>query len=130
MKRVDGVDISAEMLNVAQTKGVYANLYESDLTQKLPVEDGAYAGVVSAGTFTHGHVGPDALEAVLTVLRPDGRLVISVNAKHWDARGVETVLERLAPLITEDIREDIAIYDAATGDDAADRVWLLTLRRA
>ena len=47
------------MLDVAQTKGIYRALFAGDLTARLPVDDGTYAGIVSSGTFTNGHVGPE-----------------------------------------------------------------------
>lgn len=55
---IDGLDISPEMLGEAREKGVYRDLFEADLTKPLThVKDGAYAAVISVGTFTHGHVG-------------------------------------------------------------------------
>ena len=54
---IDGVDLSQEMLDVAAAKGVYRALYRADVTRPLNLPE-AYAGVVSAGTFTSGHVGP------------------------------------------------------------------------
>jgi SAM-dependent methyltransferase len=63
---IDGIDISPEMLRQAEAKqyegtAVYRNLIEADLTQPLAITSGTYAGAVSTGTFTHGHVGPAAL---------------------------------------------------------------------
>ena len=53
---VDGLDISAEMLGVSAQKNLYERLVEGDLTGVLDIEEHTYAGLVSAGTFTHGHV--------------------------------------------------------------------------
>jgi hypothetical protein len=43
-----------------------------------------YGGAVSTGTFTIAHVGPEALDEVLRVVRPGGLVGISVNAQHWE----------------------------------------------
>lgn len=126
---VDGTDISPEMLAQAETKNVYRRLFEGDITAKLDTPDGTYEGCTSAGTFTHGHVGPEAIGEVMRVLRPGGWAVLSVNAQHWAAMGFEAELARLAPMIAERREEDIAIYDAADSDRSADRAWLLMLRR-
>ena len=62
---VDGIDISEPMLARAGDKKsatgepVYRELFAADLTGKLDIASDAYAGVVSSGTFTLGHVGPE-----------------------------------------------------------------------
>lgn len=128
---IDGTDISADMLGQAQTKAVYRRLFEGDLNLHLDAETGSYAGAVSAGTFTNGHVGPNALAEVLRILQPGGWAVLSVNSVHWQAMGFDTVLTRLAPQIAEVRTLDIAIYGAqARGEHAADRAWLLQIKRA
>ena len=64
---VDGIDISSEMLEVAGTKTtptgepVYRDLLEADLTERIGIPDDVYGAVVSVGTFTHGHLRPDAM---------------------------------------------------------------------
>ena len=35
-------------------------IIEADLTEPIALADDRYAGIVSAGTFTHGHLGPAA----------------------------------------------------------------------
>lgn len=127
---LEGTDISAEMLAQAEAKGVYARLFEGDLTARLPVADAAYAGAVSAGTFTNGHVGPEALGEVLRVVRPGGWIAISVNERHWTAMGFGLALERLAPRIAERRESDVPIYDGGHGPHAQDRSVILGLRRA
>ena len=58
---VDGIDISPEMLQIAVSTNVYRQLVVADLTAPVPGPSGAYGGSISAGTFTSGHVGPDAI---------------------------------------------------------------------
>lgn len=129
--QIDGTDISPEMLVQAEKKGVYARLFEGDLTQQLDVDEGAYAGIVSSGTFTHGHVGPDALGEVLRCMARGAWAVLSVNAAHWDALGFELVLENHAMQIAEWRKEDFALYgEGAEGPHAKDKGWLLQLRKA
>ncbi|QIE55542.1 class I SAM-dependent methyltransferase [Pikeienuella piscinae] len=82
---LDGVDISAEMLAAARAKAVYRNLIEADLTGVLPFEDSAYGGFISAGTFTHGHVGPEALNELVRIARPGALFVLGVNAEVFEA---------------------------------------------
>ena len=49
--QIDGMDISPEMLALAQEKGLYRRLYEVDLTGDLSAIDNAYGAVVSAGNL-------------------------------------------------------------------------------
>lgn len=98
---IDGLDISAEMLRQAAIKRhgdspVYRALLEADLTEPLHIGDDAYAGAVSAGTFTHGHVGPDALGEVVRIVRPGGCAAIGINAAHFVAAGFGAALDELA----------------------------------
>lgn len=52
---IDAADISPEMLAQALRKDAYRDVIEADLRDGIPVPRNAYRGVVSAGTFTHGH---------------------------------------------------------------------------
>lgn len=96
---VDATDISPKMLDVAQGKNVYKSLFEGNMLNRLPVDDGSYAGAVSTGTFTTGHVGPEALDEVVRILRRGGLAVISVHATHWKAQGFEAKLDALGDKI-------------------------------
>ncbi len=92
--RIDGVDISAEMLEQAAAKDVYSDLIEADLTAGMPVTNNTYAGVVSAGTFTHGHLPPESLGELIRVAMPGARCAIGVNAAHWSEHRFEPYLDR------------------------------------
>jgi len=98
---VDGLDISPEMLGVAMGKGYYRAVHVADLSQPLHLPDAIYGGVVSAGTFTHGHVGPDAFDALLRVSRPGALFVIGINAAVYRAQGFDVKFAALAAGISE-----------------------------
>lgn len=127
---VDATDLSQEMLDVAATKDLYANLFTGNLLERLPVKDGAYAGAVSSGTFTHGHVGPQALDEVLRVVRPGAVIALSINAEHWEAQGYSGHFETLADRMTDLTVRDLRIYGPeATGPHADDLSRVVTFRR-
>jgi len=121
---IDGIDISPEMLQQASTKqhdgtAVYSNLIEADLTQPLAIATGTYAGAVSTGTFTHGHVGPAALAEVVRILRPGAIAAIGINAAHFSAFDFGPTLDELvgAGRISGLQLIDVPIYaDAESGD--------------
>ena len=69
-KICDGLDFSPEMLEVAEKKGIYQSLVEADLEKPLEIAEGSYDAAICCGTFTHGHVGPQALGEICRVLKP------------------------------------------------------------
>ena len=81
---VDGLDISQGMLDVAREKGVYDGLYCADLTAPETLPDTAYAAMISAGTFTHGPLGPDALANLFDLAAPGCFALIGINAMHFE----------------------------------------------
>ncbi|MEC3862890.1 class I SAM-dependent methyltransferase [Mesobacterium sp. TK19101] len=126
---VDGTDLSTEMLQQAEAKGVYRRCFTGDLLGRLPVGDGAYAGAVSSGTFTHGHVGPEALTEVLRVVAPGGWVVLSINAAHYAAHGFEATLATLP--ITDLTLPEQAIYGpGGSSEHRDDTAFLATFRKA
>jgi SAM-dependent methyltransferase len=130
---IDGIDISPEMSEQAAAKHVdgvpvYRRLVEADLTGSLAIADHTYAGALSVGTFTHGHVGPGALPELIRIVRPGGRLAIGINAAHYASAGFAAVLDDLAAsgrIVDLDL-VDVPIYadgdvvpDGADPDDIA-----------
>jgi len=84
---VDAIDISAEMLAVAAGKGVYRQVIRADLTAVLPIGNSVYSGLISAGTFTHGHVGPEAFEELLRVASPGALFAVTVHSAVYERMG-------------------------------------------
>lgn len=89
---VDGIDLSVEMLAVAEAKGVYRHLYERDLTQPVLDTAAPYDALISIGLFTHGHLGPEALVNLISLVRPGGYGVIGANESHFRDLAFEKAL--------------------------------------
>ncbi len=94
-KKIIGIDISSEMLERAKFKGCYSSLIEADLTKKIPLKNNSIGAVVSAGTFTHGHVGPDAFDELLRITKPGGLFVLSINLKIFIKGGFKEKFLRI-----------------------------------
>ncbi len=118
---IDGIDISPAMLEVSKEKDIYHRLFEADLTKPIDMPDNYYSGVISAGTFTHGHVGPDALYELLRMAQLNALFVIGVNGTAFDTYHFGSAFAALqadgyiTPLEFVRIR-----YYAKAGDDHAD----------
>ncbi len=103
---VDGIDISQEMLDQARSKKAqdgslaYTKLIQADLTETIALESNTYAGIVSAGTFTHGHLGPESLDELWRVAAPGAVCSIAINASHFDSQG-------FASKIADDVKRNV-----------------------
>jgi predicted TPR repeat methyltransferase len=124
LSTIDGIDISPEMLGQAAGKSddqgpTYRHLIEADLTKTIDLADDVYAGVVSAGAFTHGHLGPDAIEELLRVAAPGARFALGINAAHFEQDGFADrfAADASSGRIGEYRVEDAIIYGGADPDD-------------
>nr|WP_325248777.1 methyltransferase domain-containing protein [Amylibacter sp.] len=129
---IHGFDISPEMLGRSRDKGLYGALHNVDLTAPLAVTAPSFGAVVSAGTFTHGHLGPEPLENLLTLARAGALFCIGVNAQHFAAQGFAAVLDRLqaAGKITAPILETVPIYSDPNSAHGKDKAQVLIYRKA
>jgi ubiquinone/menaquinone biosynthesis C-methylase UbiE len=126
---IEATDISEEMLKVAESKKIYERSFLSDLTEEIPMENDIYDGVVSSGTFTHGHVGPSAMVELVRVTKPGGLVTISVNEKHWIALNFENEVEKLNKYVRNYTLKKISIYgEQSTHDHKDDKAIILTIR--
>ncbi|TCL01582.1 methyltransferase family protein [Shimia isoporae] len=127
---IDGTDISAEMLKRARAKGVYRHLFTGDLTRALPLANGTYRGVVSSGTFTNGHVGPEAFDELLRVTDSRGLIAVSINTKHYDNAGFAEKLDSIQAQIYDLTLQEVRIYDdGATGAHKDDTAFVALFRK-
>ena len=127
---VDALDISPQMLEVAMARGVYRAALCCDLTRPLPLASEVYGAVLSAGTFTHGHVGPEALEELLRIARPGGRFVLGINAAHFAARGFADAFAGLDDRIDGFALREVDIYGpGATPEHRGDRAQVAVFRK-
>ncbi|WP_419740634.1 class I SAM-dependent DNA methyltransferase [Ruegeria sp.] len=128
---IDATDISAEMLDQAMRKDTYRDAIEADLTQGIPVPRHSYSGIVSSGTFTHGHLGPEVLPALLRVARPGAQFAVSINAKHYEKLGFAGAFRQLeqGQIINLSLPE-VRIYgDLAVGPNKDDTAYVALFER-
>ena len=129
---IDALDISPQMLEQATQKGVYRKAIEADLTAGLPVAPGSYAGIVSSGTFTTGHVGPGAIGELLKSAQPGAHFALSINARHYESAGFADTFKRLAKDSIDALTLcETPIYGPrATGEHARDIALIALFQKA
>lgn len=109
--RVEALDISEGMLAVARKKGVYSDVHQLALGGPLPFSDNTYAGIISAGVFTTGHVGAHGVDELIRICQPGGVIVLTVKDTLWtkafaahvcdlQASGKVTLVEQTSPYVS------------------------------
>ena len=132
---VDGIDISLQMLAECSKKKTrdkipaYRKLMQADLTKTLNIPDSQYAGLVSAGTFTHGHLGPDSLDELWRVAAPGAHCAIGVRSTHYVSMGFGEKLSAdvVNGTITKPELIEVDIYSVQTGnfEHASDKALIV-----
>lgn len=128
---IDAFDITPEMLDIARPKGLYRKLILGDLTRTLAIADASYGAVVSCGTFTHGHVGPECLPELLRITRPGAVFACGTIGPVLDGAGFGSALARLVAhgKISPIEWHDIPIYEDAKHSHKDDRGLVMVFRR-
>ncbi len=101
ISHVDALDISEKMLSVARRKGVYQRFVIADLNQPLDIPDATYAGFTCTGTFTHGHVGPDALDELVRIGATGALYVLGIKASIYESAGFAAKFQALSPQFSD-----------------------------
>ena len=110
-KKIIGIDISSEMLEQAKLKKCYSLLVEGDVTKKIPLKNNSFGAVVSAGTFTHGHVGPGVFDELLRIAKPGGLFILSINTKVFLKDGFKEKFIQIKNSISDPLFNKFKVHD-------------------
>ena len=130
---IDATDISGEMLAQAMRKDIYRDAIEADITEGIPVRRESYSGIVSSGTFTHGHVGPEAIEELLRIARHGAQFALSINSDFFREAGFADTFRQLERdhRITNLKLHEVRIYgDLASGPNKDDTAYIALFEKA
>jgi len=95
---VDGLDISAGMIDEARKKNVYVDLLEGDLTAPdgiAGIAEGTYDAMLCISSFATGHVGPDHLGGLIRTVKPGGAVVLYINGAPFKEDDYPKAFRRL-----------------------------------
>ncbi len=84
---VSGFDLSSEMVEMAKLTNRYnelkGNVDIMKVSQHFPLDH--FDSIVSSGVFTLGHVPPEAILSLLSIVKSGGYLVVSTRTQYNDA---------------------------------------------
>jgi predicted TPR repeat methyltransferase len=123
---VDGLDLSPGMLQVARRSGVYRHLLAADLLRPLPLRPQSHDAILSAGTFTVGHVDARPLRDLVGIVKPQGVLAFVVGGGFWSTGGFETAI---AGLSVERVAELLFCAEEPIAAGGEERGCFLVVRR-
>lgn len=110
---VEGMDLSAGMLEVAKTMDTDSNYFEGDVCS-IPRENETYDLVITAFTFRNFPEREKSLQEMLRILRPGGRLLILDHfhpQKPLWWRSIYTFwMSKIVPQIVRPFIEDATPY--------------------
>ncbi|MEM7081150.1 MAG: methyltransferase domain-containing protein [Pseudomonadota bacterium] len=106
-RRLTGVDLSQNMVDLAARTNVYETLCgDIDLTQNISTQVSTATGLpteqsdqfdltVCVGVFTLGHVPVNVLDSLLSITRPGGLVLATVREEYYEAHGFEAHCDAL-----------------------------------
>ncbi len=84
---ITGMDMSQGMLDEAAKKGLYRQLDQMVMGEKLDYADGAFDAVISIGVLTLGHAPAESLDELVRVTKSGGHVAFSLRPDVYEERG-------------------------------------------
>ncbi|WP_406872970.1 methyltransferase domain-containing protein [Aminobacter sp. P9b] len=93
--KIEGLDLSEEMLDLARARGGYTALTRAALGGPLPWTNGHFAAAFSTGVFTAGHAPASSLDELVRITRRGAFIIFTVRDVVLDAGGFRTKFAEL-----------------------------------
>lgn len=94
--RIDGLDISAASLAIADKRGVYDRLQRHDLqVTPLPVADDAFDAAACVGVLTYIEDAAGLLADLCRVVRPGGHILFTQRDDRWAEKKFDALITDL-----------------------------------
>ena len=93
-KQYDGADLSQKLLDLVP-KHLYQKLSKVDLNKNINIKDNTYDVVMCVGTFTFGHVKPQALNEFIRITKNKGLICFTINEGIYEEYGFDKKINEL-----------------------------------
>ena len=87
-KYFHGADLSQKLLDTVP-ENLYQKLIKVDLNKTIDVQDNFYDAIMCVGTFTFGHVKPQALDEFVRITKKDGLICFTINEGIFEEYGFD-----------------------------------------
>jgi len=94
--KIDGLDVSAGMLEHARNQGIYRQLFQKRIGVDNLSELPRYKGVLCVGSFGLGHMEQEDIIRLMDLATANASIVIFMNAEPFHAQNYESTIERLS----------------------------------
>jgi len=101
---IEGVDFSQNMLDLIP-KDIYKKVEKVDLNKPLKFETNMYDVVMCVGTFTYGHVKPQALGELIRITKNKGLICFTINEGIYEEYGFDKKIKELSDSKSWDVKE-------------------------
>ena len=89
-----GADLSQKLLDLVPKK-LYQTLDKIDLNKSINKNDNSYDAVMCVGTFTFGHVKPQALDEFIRITKNKGLICFTINEGIHKEYGFDKKIKQL-----------------------------------
>ena len=93
-KNFHGADLSQTLLDTVP-KDLYQKLTKVDLNQPIDTNDNSYDAIMCVGTFTFGHVKPNALDEFVRITKSGGLICFTINEGIYEEYGFDKKINEL-----------------------------------
>ena len=94
--KIDGLDVSAGMLERARNQGTYRQLFQKRIGVDNLSELPSYRGVLCVGSFGLGHMEQEDIIRLIDLAAANASIVIFMNAEPFHAQNYEATIEHLS----------------------------------
>ena len=89
-----GADLSQKLLDTVP-KNLYQKLIKVDLNKPISILNDFYCAVMCVGTFTFGHVKPQALDEFVRITKKGGLICFTINEGIYKEYGFDSKIDSL-----------------------------------
>jgi len=101
---IEGVDFSQSMLDLVP-QDVYKKIEKVDLNKHLKFKNNTYDVIMCVGTFTYGHVKPQALDELIRITKNKGFICFTINEGIYEEYGFDSKIKELSNNKSWDVKE-------------------------
>ena len=124
-KNIVGIDFSQAMLEIAKQKKIYSKLICQSLNEKIKLRSNQFELVICTGVLTSGHVGPNSLQELIRVIKPQGYFICSIAESIFKKNGFKKEIENLSELAKMEFVSEQFIALPKNKNSAKSRMYIL-----